>query len=62
MFYVQFKMNQNAPAYYLRGTAWTSDPDRVQMFSTRQDAEAALQRSKQFNPKAVRKAVILESN
>jgi len=46
----------------LRGTVWAYSMDRAQVFATREDAQAALERAKKFMKAAIyKKAVISET-
>ncbi len=59
MFIITFRMNATAPCYYLRGTAWTAERTRAAMYLTIGDAKNAIEKSKMFNPRAAKKAVII---
>jgi hypothetical protein len=46
--------------YYLRGTIWTSEIERANTYATIEAAQAAIAKSKQFNPRAAKSARIVE--
>lgn len=46
--------------WYLKGTTWTSDPDRASKFNSRDEAQAALDRAKKFMRPAAYKAARIE--
>lgn len=52
--------NITGPTYYLTRTTWTSELARAGSFATREAAQAAIERARQFNPKAAKTARIIE--
>jgi hypothetical protein len=41
-------LNNNGFTFFLRGTIWTSDPARAQLFADRTEAEFALEKARKF--------------
>ena len=44
--------------HFLRSTTWTSERTRASVFESAPEAQAAIERARQFNPRAVRWARI----
>ncbi len=38
----------NGHTFYLRGTTWTSEPDRASRFNSQSEAQDALEKAKKF--------------
>lgn len=54
-------VDHNGERWPLRGTIWAFSMDRAQLFDTREQAQAALERARKFMKASIyRKAVIVE--
>lgn len=57
--YIVTTMHKGAK-FWLRKTTWSFSADRAQVFETREEAVAQLEKSKKFNAVAAYKAAIVE--
>lgn len=51
--------NVTGAVYFLRRTAWTAERERASVFDSVEAAQEAINRARQFNPKAARAAKIV---